>query len=112
MSLPCWNWELAATSRNALVVSVVSVAFTLALGLSGVVLGLRVRISRFNFIFALVNDNEPRQDDSSATLGYGLQSFVDVFSSLIVIRRFWGAFSDNFEVTQSCQPSLGGCLRR
>ena len=32
---------------------------------------------------------------SSATLGYALENFVDLFSSLIVVWRFWGKEDDN-----------------
>ena len=33
--------------------------------------------------------------NSAATLGYALDSFVDIISSVIVVWRFWGDGSNN-----------------
>jgi len=61
--------------RSARRVSYASIAFTLVGGVTGIIL---------SFV-----------TDSVSLLGYGLESFVDVWSSVLVLWRFWDKDSDN-----------------
>ena len=70
-----WERIKRPTTREALLISYVSIALTVLTSVIGLVLALMFK--------------------SAATLGYALDSFVDIISSVIVVWRFWGDGSNN-----------------